>query len=186
MLRQRPAGAAPAVMAVAEDLPFGERSFDAAMAILTIHHWRDIAGGLSEMARVAERLVILSFDPLVHNSFWFFQDYLPEAAAPAPSYLMDLDQIAALVGADRIEVVDIPTDCIDGFNWAYWSRPEIYLDPEVRACMSGVALLDEALVAPAMAKLRADLEDGSWDRRHGELRDLPTIDGGFRLVIRDG
>ena len=99
---------------------------------------------------------------------------------------MALDQVAAVVGADRIEVVDIPADCIDGFNWAYWSRPEIYLDPEVRACMSGVALLDDEVVAPAMEKLREDLDDGTWDRRHGELRGLPSIDGGFRLVVRDG
>ena len=98
---------------------------------------------------------------------------------------MSLDQVAGLVGADRIEVVDVPADCIDGFNWAYWSRPEIYLDPEVRACMSGVALLDDDLVDRAMDRLRQDLEDGTWESRHGELRHLPSIDGGFRLVIRD-
>ena len=84
MIGQRPAGSAPAVMALAEDLPFGDRSFDAAMAILTLHHWGDIARGLTEMGRVADRLVVLSFDPVVHNSFWFFRDYLPERRPRRP------------------------------------------------------------------------------------------------------
>lgn len=38
MLAQRPADAAPAVRAVAEALPFPDHSFDAALAILTVHH----------------------------------------------------------------------------------------------------------------------------------------------------
>jgi ubiquinone/menaquinone biosynthesis C-methylase UbiE len=43
MLAQRPAGAAPAVRAVAEALPFGDLAFDAALAVCTVHHWRDLA-----------------------------------------------------------------------------------------------------------------------------------------------
>jgi hypothetical protein len=35
-----------------------------------------------------------------------------------------------------------------------------------------------------MEKLRGDLEDGTWQRRHGHLLDLDSIDGGLRLVVR--
>jgi len=55
----------------------------------------------------------------------------------------------------------------------------------VRACISGLALLDDELVARRMARLARDLADGTWRRRHGDLLALDTIDGGLRLVVRD-
>ncbi len=70
MIRQRQAGAPPAIEASAEDLPIADAQFDVAMAIVTIHHWRDWATGLREMLRVADRAVILHFDPILHGEFW--------------------------------------------------------------------------------------------------------------------
>jgi len=49
MIEQRPPAAAPAVRAIAESLPFPADSFDAALAVLTVHHWRDAAQGLAEL-----------------------------------------------------------------------------------------------------------------------------------------
>jgi ubiquinone/menaquinone biosynthesis C-methylase UbiE len=68
MIGQRSPGSAPAVRAVAESLPFADRSFDAALAVLTVHHWTDAAAGLAEMARVAGRVVVLTFDKVVHKA----------------------------------------------------------------------------------------------------------------------
>src|SRR2546430_5492236 len=59
MITQRPPGAAPVVQATAEALPFDENSFDAAMAIMTVHHWADLDAGLAEMRRVARRRVVV-------------------------------------------------------------------------------------------------------------------------------
>ena len=53
MRAQRPAHLAPAVDATAEHLPFADDSFDAAMAMVTIHQWSDTDAGLREMRRVA-------------------------------------------------------------------------------------------------------------------------------------
>ncbi len=184
MITQRPPGAAPAVQGVAEHLPFGDQVFDAATAFLTVHHWTDPVAGLSEMSRVARRLVVFTFDAVIHWSYWLLQDYVPEAYALLSTDTLGADDVAEAIGADRIEVVPVPADCTDGFNWAYWCRPHAYLDPDVRACISGLALLDDDLVARRMQRLAADLADGTWDRRHGHLRDLDSIDGGFRLVIR--
>src|SRR5215510_2788220 len=55
MIRQRVAGAAPVVRASASSLPFRDGAFDAALAVLTIHHWPDLARGLGELRRAARR-----------------------------------------------------------------------------------------------------------------------------------
>ncbi len=55
MIAQRPEGAAPVVQGFAEELPFDDQSFDAAMVVLSDHHWRDHDRGLAELRRVARR-----------------------------------------------------------------------------------------------------------------------------------
>src|SRR6202161_2072301 len=52
MRAQRPAGAAPCVAADAQHLPFEDQTFDAAMAVATVHHWPDPIAGLRELRRV--------------------------------------------------------------------------------------------------------------------------------------
>ena len=185
MIAQRPFGAAPVIQGGAEHLPFADGSFDAAMALLTIHHWSDVAAGLAEMVRVADRVIVWTFDQAVHGRFWLFEEYIAESNALPASRTVSPPEVAAALGAGRIEVIPIPADCVDGFNWAYWRRPAAYLDPEVRACISGLALLDDDLVARRMEKLRADLADGTWTRRHADLLDLDSVDGGLRLVVKE-
>src|SRR5690242_18986973 len=75
MIAQRQPHAAPAVQAAAESLPFGDRSFDVALAVLTIHHWSDQRRGLEECARVARhRVVLFTWDP-ESSGFWMMREY---------------------------------------------------------------------------------------------------------------
>jgi SAM-dependent methyltransferase len=185
MLAQRPPGSAPAVQACAEQLPFGDATFGAALAIFTVHHWTAPAAGLAELCRVARRVVILSFDPAIHFSYWLVREYLPEMATLPSAAVEPVDGIAEAVGATRVEPVLVPADCVDGFNWAYWRRPEAYLDPAVRACISGLAQLPPDLVAARMEQLRDDVADGTWLRRHADLLRLEAVDAGLRLIVRD-
>ena len=184
MVRQRAPDAPAVLRAVAERLPFADGAFDAAMSVLSIHHWADVSAGLREMARVAGRVVVLTFDPVVHGTLWLFTEYLPESPSLASSNPPSPEAVAEIIGAERVETVGIPADCVDGFNWAYWRRPEAYLDPVARSCMSGLALLDDDLVARRMEQLRADLSDGTWHARHRDLLGRDSIDGGLRLVVR--
>ncbi|MGA2521720.1 MAG: class I SAM-dependent methyltransferase [Acidimicrobiales bacterium] len=184
MVAQRLPHGPPVVRAVAEHLPFASDSFAAAMAVLTVHHWGDPVGGLGEMARVAPRVVVLMFDPAPHFRFWLFDDYVPEVRGLDSSRTPGAEAVAEVIGADRIEVVPVPADCVDGFIWAFWNRPAAYLDPAVRACTSGLAQLPSDLVHGRMERLRADLADGTWHARHGGLMEHDSIDGGFRLVVR--
>ena len=182
MLSQRATGAAPAVAAAAEALPFAAASFDAALAVLTLHHWSDIPLGLQEMQRVARRQVVFLFDPRVED-FWLVNEYFPGVhdlsteSPPAP------EDIAAALGSAHVETVPVAADCVDGFAGCYWNRPEAYLDPDVYGGMSSLAQLDPATREAGMRRLRADLASGAWDARHGHLRALPEIDLGYRLVV---
>jgi len=180
MIRQRPAEAAGVVQADAVRLPFADRSFDAALAILTIHHWPDKARGLAELRRVArERVVILTWDPQ-HAQFWLIQDYLPEIHEIDRRDFPTLREIEQAIGLSETEVLAIPADCADGFLGAYWRRPAAYLDPRVRAAISIFSKLD---ASAAIARLEADLADGTWRSRHGELLARSELDVGYRLVV---
>lgn len=189
MLAQRPTGAAPAVQAAAEHLPFPDARFDATTALLTIHHWTDWRAGITELGRVARRIVILTWDPDRPPAFWLTDHYLAEALTTAhPSTTPSLSALADTLGAGPaepvIEPVLVPPDCADGFFAAYWARPEAYLDPVVRAGISCIAQLDDTLVAERMHRLGADLASGAWDARHGHLRTATDgCDLGYRLVV---
>ena len=182
MIAQRPPGAAPVLRASAEALPFADGSFDAAMTVLSDHHWPDRAGGLREMRRVARRrAVVFQFDLAALLDFWLAQEYLVTWRPEGDS----LEDLAGHLGATRTEVVPIPHDCCDGFLSAYWRRPHAYLDRRVRDGISVFRLLPAADVEAAMAALRADLDSGEWERRHAGLRELEELDLGYRLLIAD-
>jgi SAM-dependent methyltransferase len=181
MLAQRPVGAAPAVQASAEALPFADGAFDAAMAILSDHHWPDRVAGLRELRRVARRRAVVfqcDLDAQLAD-FWLVRDYLTTFRVDS----MTITELAGHVGARRIEPVPIPHDCRDGFLAAYWRRPQAYLDQRVRDGISVFRLLPPQDVEVAVARLRADLESGEWARRNAEILERDSMDLGYRLVI---
>jgi SAM-dependent methyltransferase len=182
MIAQRPEGAAPVVRAFAEALPFEDASFDAALGVLTDHHWGDHARGLAEMRRVARRVVLFTWDPATVHDMWIVRDYLPSV----PDLIPDGYRLAhtlARLGDARAEPVPIPHDCLDGFFHAYWRRPEAYLDPQIRAGISIFAKLDAAAVEAGIDRLRRDLESGEWERRNADLLELEEVDAGYRLIV---
>ncbi|HEY0116066.1 MAG TPA: class I SAM-dependent methyltransferase [Allosphingosinicella sp.] len=182
MIRQRPPGSAPVVQGGAEQLPFEDDSFDAAMAVLTIHHWSDQAKGVSEMRRVARgRIVILTYDP-AFRGFWL-ADYLPELVTLDEAQMPRMTDYERWLGPVSIAPVLIPHDCSDGFLSAYWRRPAAYLDPRIRAAMSSFWALGD--VSDALGRLERDLENGAWAERHADLMDLEACDCGYRLVVAD-
>jgi SAM-dependent methyltransferase len=182
MIAQRPPHAAPVVQAGAEELPFADDSFDAAMAVLTLHHWTDWRAGCAELKRVArERVVVFSWDPTFRGRMWLSAEYFETLSWQDVADFPSLPDQAATLDAD-IEVVPIPWDCRDGFFSAFWRRPEAYLDPAVRAGISTMARREDELAA-GLARLRADIESGAWSRRHADLLELEELDLGYRLLI---
>jgi SAM-dependent methyltransferase len=183
MIAQRASDAAPVVRGVSAALPFRDRAFDATTAVLTAHHWPDIAAGIAEMRRVSVRQVIVSWDIAAFaERFWFTRDYL-RAVGPEEHELADAAILASQIEDAVVRPLPVPHDCTDGFFAAYWRRPWAYLDPAVRASISGLALRDPDVLEPALARLERDVRTGEWDRRYAELAHLDELDVGYRLII---
>jgi SAM-dependent methyltransferase len=179
MIAKRGSLAARAIQASADKLPFENDSFDAAMAILTIHHWPDKEAGLRELRRVTKgRIVLLTFDP--SHRPWL-TGYLPQRAALDEAQMPTMSDYRRWLGSVDISPVLVPHDCSDGFLYAYWRRPQAYLDPRIRTGSSSFWAISK--VEAGLKKLRRDLESGEWERRYAELRTLDEYDAGYRLVV---
>jgi SAM-dependent methyltransferase len=184
MRAQRPVGSAPCVPGVAEQLPFADRSFDAAMAVSTVHHWTDPIAGLGELRRVARRVVVLTFDASEatrRRRFWLTRDYLPEFAGLFTGWPTLADLTGAIDG--HAEPVLIPWDCADGLFEAYWRRPEAYLEERVRRAMSVWTRVGPEAEQRVVDELGDDLRSGRWTERNHDLVDLDAADLGLRLLV---
>jgi SAM-dependent methyltransferase len=183
MIAQRAPGAARAVHGRAEELPFADDSFDAAMAIITLHHWSDVEAGLGEMVRVARRrVVVVTFDPRVWADQWIVRDYLPEIMGSPARKSPSLQQVVDALPAATVQPLLAPSDCTDRMFATLWARPEEYLDPRIRAATSVWHQLPDAVSSRALEQLGRDLDSGAWDERHGYLRTTPEWDVGLRLI----
>lgn len=183
MIAQRAPGTAPAIQADAEHLPFADNSFDAAMAILTLHHWSDVDAGLAEMVRVARhRVVVVTMDPRAWADLWIVRDYLPEIMTDHARRFPSIAQVLGALPPATMQPLLAPRDCTDRMFAALWAKPEQYLDPQVRDATSTWHQLPPAVTARALRELRRDLASGKWDERYGHLRTTPVWDVGLRLI----
>jgi SAM-dependent methyltransferase len=186
MIAQRDPAAPPAIRSGAYPLPFEDGSVDAAMAVLTIHHWDDDQErGVREMRRVARGpVVILTIDPRRSARMWLIADYFPEIAeldqrtCPTPETLARW-----LSGTVDVQPVPISRDTPDWSLASFWAHPERMLDAAARRSVSGFARLPPEVVDRAVAAIERDLRDGTWEARHGHLRELSDYDAGLLLVV---
>jgi SAM-dependent methyltransferase len=184
MRSQRGAEKVPAIDATAEDLPFEDGSFDASMATFTIHQWKDLRKGLSEMRRVTSGpVVLLTCDPESLDRFWL-NEYAPDAIAVEARRYPKLDRVAeALQGRIEIVSVPIPLQCTDGFSEAYYGRPEGLLDPGARLANSAWSFVPAEVGDRFVERLSSDLANGEWDRRYGHYRHQASFEGALRLIV---
>jgi hypothetical protein len=185
MRAQRPSGR-PAIRGSAESIPLDDDSVDAAMAMVTIHHWTNMSQGFSEMKRVAsKRVVIMTFDPEALDNFWnarYFREVIEVERGRYPS----IATITQLLGGQcRVQPVPIPLDCVDGFQEAFYGRPEAFLDKRVRAAQSAWGYIPSEQQEILVKRLSDDLASGKWDELYGHFRTQPTFTGALRLIISE-
>ena len=179
MIRQRRPGTAKVVQASAEDLPFDDKAFDAAMGVLTVHHWADAQAGLREVRRVTRGpIVLLTFDPSFRP---WLTDYLPQLAVLDDDRMPAMARYQEWLGDIDVTTVPIPHDCTDGFLYAFWRRPAAYLDPHIRSGSSSFWAIEGA--DEGLERLRHDLDSGEWERRYDKLVNLDAYDAGYRLIV---
>lgn len=183
MRERRPAHLPAAIDAVAEDLPFPDGSFDGAMTTFSIHQWSRLEAGLREMRRVTTGpVVILTCDPDLVRDFWLYQ-YAPLVLdTEARRYPTTAAIAEALGGRISVTTVPIPADCSDGFNEAYYARPERLLDPAARQACSAWSFVDQETREQYTENLREALSSGAWDEQYGSLREQPFLNGSLVLI----
>jgi SAM-dependent methyltransferase len=184
MRAQRPPHLSEAMDGIAEELPFANDSFEAAMATVTIHQWTDPEKGLREMRRVSTGpVVILTFDGDALDTFWLAH-YAPSLIDAERRRYPKLSAIAEALGGDvTIIEVPIPRDCPDGFTEAFYARPEAFLRDEVRRAQSAWSFVSDSEQRECVNSLRSDLASGEWDRVNGWLRNEPFFIGSLRLIV---
>ena len=184
MARQRPR-ARPAIAGTASALPLHDQSVDAAMTVLSLHHWHpDQAAGVREMCRVArDAIVIVTIDAEVSGAMWLMADYLHEVRDLDLEIFPRPEAIASWIDRPaETEVIEVARDTPDHTLLSFWAHPERVLDPAARAATSGFARQSEAVVERVVAAVSADLASGEWEARHGALRGLDRFDAGLRLI----
>ncbi len=179
MIGQRSASNATVIQGRAENLPYDAETFDASMAVLTIHHWSDQERGVMEMRRVTrDKIVFLTYDPSFRG-FWL-ADYFPALVTLDEGQMPQIANYGKWLGSVEVSPVPIPHDCSDGFLAGYWRRPEAYLDEKVRAAISSFWALGD--ISEGLEKLAADLKSGAWEQNYSDLLNLEELDCGYRLV----
>jgi SAM-dependent methyltransferase len=186
MAAQRPRTLAPAIRASAGRLPLRDGAVDAAMTVLSLHHWdEEQERGVRELRRVATGpVVILTYDPRVSNAMWLMKDYFPEVAELDARIFPPPERIVEWLGG-KASVVTLPIthDTPDWHLGSFWAHPERVLDERARGATSGFARAQPEVVSRVVAAVRRDLDDGTWEARYGHLRSLSEYDGGLRLVV---
>jgi SAM-dependent methyltransferase len=174
----------PAINAKADNLPFDDHSFDASMAMVTIHHWPDIDKGLKELRRVTkDRVIIMTFDPDALDNFWNAH-YFPELIAVEKARYPSIEFIKnSLGGACEVIEIPIPLNCVDGFQEAFYGRPEAFLEKEIRLAQSAWGFLSDDVQTCLVKRLEDDLKSGEWEKQYGHYRTEPFFTGALRLIV---
>jgi SAM-dependent methyltransferase len=171
----------------AENLPLLGNSVNAVVSILAIHHFSHLEKAFQEMHRIIRdgAIILLSFDIRLAQKIWLY-DYFPFLWEDALRFLPLKEQVNLIQSNSkrRVEAIPLllPYDLSDLFAAAAWRRPELYLQPEVRARISSFALANQDLVEQGVKLLAADLSNGKWTKKYGDIQNLTGIDIGYRFI----
>lgn len=172
----------------AESIPLPGNSVDGIIVVLAIHHFSSFRKAAIEFSRICPNgpIVIFTFDPRGCEYFWF-KEYFPNIWQQAFDQFPPINEIAQIIAKEGQWLIEIhkfllPNDLSDKFMAVGWNKPELYLDIDIRNCMSGFALANQTIVKSGIQRLEKDLESGVWDSKFGDLRGRTNFDAGYRFI----
>ena len=129
------------------------------------------------------QVVIMTFDPNELDNFWNV-NYFPELIEVEKARYPTIDFIKnSLGGICEVVPIPIPLDCVDGFQEAFYGRPEAFLEKEVRLSQSAWGFLPAGIEDKLVKALECDLKSGEWDKKYGHFRSESTFTCALRLII---
>ena len=129
-------------------------------------------------------VVILTIDAEVSATMWLMADYLHEVAELDRRIFPSTELLARWLGRYvEVRTVPISRDTPDWSLGSFWAHPERVLDARARNATSGFARMSADVVDRVVDAVERDLADGTWEARHGHLRELDEYDAGLRLVV---
>jgi len=180
MISQRKTDSHRVVKAFAEKLPFENSSFSHAMTVLSMHHWENRALAFSEINRVAtEKFVAITWDP-TSDPFWLTRDYFPKIYEIDKCIFPELEELNEHFDEVKMNSLQIPSDCKDGFLAAFWKRPEAYLSSKVRQSISAFSEIKG--LSEGLQKLADDLASGVWAKSNRAILSSSSLDAGYRVI----
>jgi ubiquinone/menaquinone biosynthesis C-methylase UbiE len=172
----------------AEQIPLPDHSADGVFCVLASHHFSSLQSAIVEMLRICKSgpIVWFTFEHRLAVFPWL-QDYFPALWESTFEVFPPLEDVCGMLETHthrQVQVIpwSVPYDLQDCFMAAGWRKPEMYLDPEVRACMSAFALSEPAALRDGLTRLRRDIETGTWRTTYRHLLDLEAIDWGYRFL----
>jgi ubiquinone/menaquinone biosynthesis C-methylase UbiE len=173
----------------AEAIPLPNTSVDAVVCIFASHHFSSLLKAASEMNRICPQGTIIwfTFDPREADEPWF-ADYFPSIWSDAYHLFPPIAHLVSLFyerlgRMAKVEEFHLPNDLEDLFLGACWQKPWMYLDDEIRKCMSGFALADQGDISNGLARLEEDLSKGRWAEKYAHVLTKVTVDWGYRFIV---
>jgi ubiquinone/menaquinone biosynthesis C-methylase UbiE len=157
------------IRANADSLPFAAAAFDGAMSTLAHHHFPDLDAAFAEVFRVLKpvtRFVIFTFTPEQMRGYWI-NEYFPSICESAIDQAGRLDTPNRLARAGfrniACELYEVRPDLQDLFMYSGKHQPARYLDPRIRAGISGFAANPyHPEIATGCARLADDIKSGRF------------------------
>ncbi len=152
----------------AENIPFENNSFDAAIASLTLHHWTSLVDGFKELNRVLKTgggITIFTSSKEQMLGYWLHH-YFPQMLADSIQQMPARDEIVNALSEAGFEITDtepyfVRPDLQDKFLYAGKHDPSFYLDPIMRQGISSFSsLANQAEVEQGLDKLEEDINSG--------------------------
>ncbi len=152
----------------AEKIDLSSESVDGIIASLTLHHWKDLNKGFSELNRVLKpngKIVIFTATPTQMRGYWL-NHYFPKMLADSITQMPAYDLIESNVKEnglliDNTQKYFIQPDLQDLFLYSGKHNPLLYFEPKVRHGISSFSALANAKeVQQGLETLKKDITSG--------------------------